>query len=184
MKTKLVKDLMLPISDYAVTSIDGTVKDAFVDLEKAQSKVQPGQQPLRAVLVADKSGKIVGKIGHLAFLKTIGLTREKVSDRDKLSRAGVDDALIDSMISHHRFWQSDFQMLCHQARHKLVMDVMVPVDDNIDENAPITEAIHKIIEKGTLSILVKSGKEVVGILRLSDLFTELENCIISDNDSA
>ncbi len=182
MKPKLVKDLMLPLSDYAVTSIDVTVRDALVDLEKAQSKMQPGLQPLRAVLVADKSGKIVGKIGHLAILKTIGLSRGKVSDMEKLSRAGVDDDLIDSMISHQRFWQNDFQMLCHQARNKRVRDIMVPVDDSVDENAPVTEAIHRIIEKNTLSLLVKSGNEVVGILRLSDLFTEVANCIISDDN--
>ena len=182
MKPKRVKELMLPLSDIAVTSIDSTVKDAMIDLEKAQSKVQPGQQPLRAVLVADKNGKIVGKIGHLAFLKTIEPTRGKVSDLDKLVRAGVADDLINSMIDHSRFWQDDFSLICHQAGIKSVVDIMVPVDDSIDENAPITEAIHKIIEKNTLSLLVKSGKEVVGIIRISDLFTEVANHIVMGDD--
>ena len=50
---------------------------------------------------------------------------------------------------------------------------MRPVTESIDENASLCEAIHKIVILQTLSILVKRGREVIGLLRLSDLFDEI-----------
>jgi hypothetical protein len=41
-------------------------------------------------------------------------------------------------------------------------------------------AIHKIIMWQCLSVLVKRGNEVVGILRTSDLINEIENCILKE----
>jgi hypothetical protein len=57
---------------------------------------------------------------------------------------------------------------------------MIPVTESIDENALLTEAIHRIVLWQTLSILVTRGGEVVGILRLSDLFDEI-SCHVCDS---
>jgi len=54
-----------------------------------------------------------------------------------------------------------------------VKNVMHSVVENIDEEASLAEAIHKMIMWQTLSILVRRKGDVVGILRLSDLYTEL-----------
>jgi len=58
---------------------------------------------------------------------------------------------------------------------------MSPVSEGIDENASITEAIHQIIVLQLLSLLVKSGSNIVGIVRLSDLFHEVERNIINEH---
>jgi len=46
-------------------------------------------------------------------------------------------------------------------------------DEYIDENATLGEAIHQMIAYPYLSLLVTSGDEVLGILRLSDVFTKI-----------
>jgi len=55
----------------------------------------------------------------------------------------------------------------------MAKDVMHPVEENIDENAPLSEALHKMVVYQTLSILVTRDKKVIGLLRLSDLFDEI-----------
>ena len=42
-------------------------------------------------------------------------------------------------------------------------------NEYIDENATLGEATHQLIVQPYLSLLVTSGDEVVGILRLSDV---------------
>ena len=43
----------------------------------------------------------------------------------------------------------------------------------IDENATLGEATHQLVAYPYHSLLVTSGEEVVGILRLSDVFTKI-----------
>ena len=50
----------------------------------------------------------------------------------------------------------------------------------IDENATLGEATHQLIVQPYLSLLVTSGDEVVGILRLSDVFTKICDIIKGD----
>jgi CBS domain-containing protein len=180
MKIKLVKELMLPLSDYAVVSMEASLKEALKALELAQKRLSPDRQPHRAVLVTDKAGKIVGKLGHLGFLKALEPKYNVLGDVERLSRSGLSLEFINSMMDNYRFWQDDFAVLCRRSRNIKIKDVMKPVEESIDENATLTEAIHRIVMWQTLSILVTSGKQVVGILRLSDLFEEVVNIIESD----
>jgi len=69
METKRVKDIMVPLGDYAVVNSDATVFDALTELNKSHKNHRPGRHPHRAVLIKDKYGYIVGKLGHLTFIK-------------------------------------------------------------------------------------------------------------------
>ncbi|MBW1837426.1 MAG: CBS domain-containing protein, partial [Deltaproteobacteria bacterium] len=46
-------------------------------------------------------------------------------------------------------------------------------DEYIDENATLGEAVHQMVVSPYHSLLVTSGDEVVGILRLSDVFAKI-----------
>lgn len=182
----LVKDLMLPLEEYAVVSEDATIEGALKELDKAQLKLPPGRQPHRAVLVRDASGRIIGKMGHLSFLRALEPKYSVVGDVEKLSRAGVSAEIMDMMKQNFQFWQDDFKLVCSRARTLKIRDVLkhaehgeneFNIDQTIDENKTITEAIHRLIMWQVLSILVTQGeagrKKVVGILRLSDLFDSI-----------
>jgi predicted transcriptional regulator len=49
----------------------------------------------------------------------------------------------------------------------------------IEENATLDEAVHRLIVCSYQSLLVNRGKKVVGILRLSDVFTKICDTIKS-----
>jgi predicted transcriptional regulator len=177
MKTKKVKELMLPLDDYAVVNEDATLLDAVRALREAQKRLPEGRQPSRAILVTDKTGKIIGKLGHLAFLKALEPRYNLVGDLPTLAHAGLSSDFINMMMDRMSLWEGDFMDICKRAKSVKVKDAMRSVTECIDEEAPLNEAIHNIIVWQTLSILVKRGNQIVGILRLSDLYDEMSKLI-------
>jgi CBS domain-containing protein len=173
MDSKIVKDLMVPLDDYAVVSPESTLLEAIVALDQAQKSLPVGRQPHRAVLVADDKKKVVGKIGQLAFLKALEPKYNMLGDLSRLSRAGLSPTFISSMMENFQFFQENLNDLCRRAAYVKAKDVMHPVTESIEENASLHEAIHKIIMNQTLSLLVTRGDKMVGLLRLSDLFDEV-----------
>ncbi|MFH2056955.1 MAG: CBS domain-containing protein [bacterium] len=165
-----VKDLMVPLDDYALLRGEATLLDAVKALEAAQTKLPAGRQPHRAVLVTDAAGKVVGKVGQLAFLKALEPKYDLNSDRSQLEAAGVGAAMFDSMREHARLFQIDLEQLCERARFVKLKEVMRPISESIDETATLAEAIHLLTAEQTLSLLVTRDRVVVGVLRLSDVF--------------
>lgn len=173
MDTKKVRDLMVPLEEYAVIDQDATLLDAILALDKALLKLKPGRQKHRAVLVLDEKGQVVGKIGHLAFLKALEPKYNVLGDVGALSRVGVSQAFIDSMMQNYQLFQDNLSDLCRRAATLKAREVMRPVSESIDENATLAEGIHKLVMCQSLSILVTRAENVVGLLRISDLFEEL-----------
>jgi len=181
MNTKKIKEIMIPIENYASIHQDSSIYDALLAIRKSQEKLSPDMQPIRAVLIVDDNNNIVGKMGHAAFLRALEPKYDKIIDFEKLTRAGVSAEFISSMTDNLRLWQDDFVSICRQAGKIKVKNVMSPVSEGIDENASITEAIHQIIVLKLLSLLVTSGSKIIGIVRLSDLFYEVERNIITEH---
>ena len=180
MNAKKVKDIMIAIENYASINQNATLSDAVVAIRNSQQNLPPGMPPIRAVLAVDDNNNIVGKMGHLAFLKALEPKYGNIVDLDKLTRAGVSPEFINSMSENLRLWQEDFFSICKRAGAIKVKDVMNPVSDSIDADASLTEAIHQIILLQCLSLMVKSGSAIVGIIRLSDLYLEVEKNIIEN----
>ena len=189
-QARYVKDLMLPLDHYAVVQENATLIEAYCALEEAQKKLPAGAPPSRAVLVTDRHGKIVGKVGHLAFLKALEPKYDKMGDLGTLSRVGLSSDFITNMMENMNLWKEDFADICRRANTAKVREVMHPVTESIDEEAHLSYAVHKIVMFQTLSLLVTRGNQIIGILRLSDLFNEVGEQLKSyierkfkDNDS-
>lgn len=180
--SKRVKDVMLPLSEYAVVSEDATLREALLALEEAQQELPPGHQPHRAVLVVDRNKNIVGKAGQLTFLKALEPKYSVLGDLGTLASAGVTSEFVASIMDNLEFWHDSITANCLRASSMKIKDFMTPVTECIDEDAPLTEAIHKIVMWQTLSILVTRQGEVIGILRLSDVFTEIANHVRESGD--
>lgn len=177
---KTVRDLMLPLSEYAVVDEDATILDALHELEAKQQKLPPDRQPHRAVLVRDRDGRIVGKLHHFAFLRALAPERKRRTDRSMLDRAGVDDDLLQRSIKALDFLTSDLVNVCVRARSVVVRDVYTSATVSIDEGASLSDAVNLFLTHQTLSLLVRRSGQTVGILRLSDLFDELARQIKQD----
>ncbi len=173
MDEKRVKDLMVPLDKYGLVSQDATLLEAVMVLQEAQKKRDRSHQPFRAVLIIDDNKNVVGKLGELAFLKALEPKRNVLGDVNKLSRAGVSEQVITTVLSHYQFFQDKLSNLCFRARDIKVKDVMHPMTESIDEDETLCEAISKIIMWDTLSALVTRKGKIIGLLRISDICQEV-----------
>ncbi|MDQ1267142.1 MAG: hypothetical protein QG635_2296 [Bacteroidota bacterium] len=179
MYTKLVRDLMIPVNMYPTIHQSASMLDAMMVLKKANENITPGQKPFRAVLVKNDDAKIVGKIGHIAFLKALEPKYKQIFDMEKLARVALSSGFIDSMLQQFSLWETGSLDLCAIVAGVKAQEIMNPIEQHIDENESIANAIHKIIMWQTLSILVTRGIEIVGIIRLSDLYDSIEDYVIN-----
>jgi CBS domain-containing protein len=179
MKTIKVKDLMVPLKDYATVHREATLREAVFALEKAQLTLDPSRHKHRAILVLDDSGKVVSKIVMKDILVALEPNYGKVEGMEVLQRSGYSPDLTRSMLEDNVLWSEPLQFVCERAIKLKVSDfIQAPSEgEYIDENATLGEATHQFVVYPYQSLLVTSGDEVVGILRLSDVFTKICNTI-------
>lgn len=172
-----VKDLVLPLSEYATVSIEATVQAALQALSKAQLGLTNDRHHHRAILVLDAGGKVVGKLSHWAILGSLEPRLLNRQDEDSLSRAGLSQEFIGAMVENLSLFHGSLKLLCEAAAKVRVRDAMAAIEENIDENARLTEAIHLMVFKRLQSVLVTRKGEAIGLLRLSDVFEQVADII-------
>ena len=182
MKTIPVKELMVPLEAYATVTREATLREAIIALEMAQVTLDPSRHKHRAILVLDDSGKVIGKITMKNILMALEPNYGKVEGTGVLERSGHSPDLIRSMLENNVLWTEPLQFFRERAAKLKVGDLIhAPSEDEyIDENATLGEAIHQMIVNPYLSLLVTSGDEVLGILRLSDVFAKICDVIKGD----
>ncbi len=175
MRTITVRELMVPLEEYATVSETATLREAILALEKAQMTLDPSRHKHRAILVLDESGKVVSKITMKHILIALEPNYGKVEGTGVLERSGFSPDLIRSMLENNALWTEPLQFFSERAAKLKVGDLIhAPSEDEyIDENATLGEAIHQMIVYPYLSLLVTAGDKVLGILRLSDVFTKV-----------
>lgn len=177
---KKAKDIMVPIEMYPTIRKDATMLEAIVKLNEAVKNAPPNIPPFRAVLVLDEDNKVVGKVGHFAFLKGLEPKYNNLFDVDKLSRINLSSAFIETLYEKFSLWTEISIDLCKKASETKVETIMQPIEESVDEEETLPMVMHKIIMWQCLSVLVKRSNEVVGILRTADLINEIENCILNE----
>jgi len=166
---------MVPLAEYATVSEEATLYDAVLALEKAQEAFDPKRHRHRAVLVFDKKNKIVGKLGQLDILRSLEPRYAEMGDLGPLSRAGFSPQFLRSMVEKFALWDESLRDICSKAARLKVKDIMyTPTEgEYVEESASLGEAIHQLVMGHHQSLLVNRGEEIVGILRLVDVFKDV-----------
>jgi CBS domain-containing protein len=172
---------MLPLSEYAVVGFNSTLAEAIDVLKKAQPSGTADRHPHRAVLVRGESGTIVGKVGHLAFLRALLPEKRTWSNGEMLERAGVSDDMMDSSAGVFGLLGDDIVDVCERARSIRVCECCSPDIAKINHDASLLDATRAFLEHNTLSLLVVDKNKTLGILRLTDLFDEYARQIASND---
>ena len=175
MRTIIVKELMVPLEAYATVPIDATLRDTVIALEKAQTTLAPSKHLHRAILVLDEYGKVVSKIIMKDILVALEPKYGKVEGMGVLEREGFSTDMIKDMLATHSLWAEPLPLVADRAAKLAVRDFIHPPEagEYIDENATLGEAINQLVVQPYHSLLVTREGEVVGILRLSDVFAKI-----------
>lgn len=173
MKTLTVKKLMVPLAEYATVSEDATLSQAMVALDKAQKEFNHNRYRHRAILVLNKDNQVVGKLSQHDVIKSLEPKYKKIKSLKSLDRFGISLELAKSMMEHYSLWDKFVDSLCLAAGEELVKEIMyTPTEgEYIEEDASMDAAIHRLVLGHHHSLLVTQGSDIVGILRLTDVFS-------------
>ena len=177
MKDMIVKDLMVPLEEYATVSEDATLYEAVMALEKAQEDIDLTKYKYkhRAVLIYDKDKKIVGKLSQFDALKALEPKYSSMGDVRSMSRAGFSPEFLKGMIEKHALWNEPPEDLCRKGMNRKVKDFMSTLTEGeyIGEDASMREAVHLLVMGQHHSLLVTRDGEILGILRLVDVLMSI-----------
>jgi DNA-binding response OmpR family regulator len=176
LKTSTLKELMVPIEEYATVFEDANVFEAVNALEEAQNAFHPNRYRHRAVLVIGSDKQVIGKLNQHNIIQALEPQYKKSKERSGriLGNLGFGQSFIES-VSNIDLVDNPLNNLYQKAFEHRVKEFMHPPTEEecIEESASLDEAIHRLIIGKHQSLLVKSGSRTVGILRLTDVFEVL-----------
>ena len=172
-----VKDLMVPLTEYASVPESASLYEAIVALEKAQTEFDHTKYRHRAVLVLDAGRRVIGKLSQLDVLRALESTVTPSSPvMDDIRLYGFSPGFIRRWRLEKRVLQNPLTRICGVVGQLKAKDFMqsptegefVSIDESIDA------AIHRLVSGSHLSLIVKgAGGQIAGILRLTDVFAAI-----------
>ena len=176
MKEKKVKEVMIPLSDYATISEDETLEQAIRELIEAQKDTKYTRKH-RAVLAYDKDNNITGKLSIRCIFKALEPKYRQFEHPENigsigLSRFGFNEGFLNSLVDNFNLWDETLEELVQKASKQTIKDIMYTPGNSefVDVDSTVAEAVHQFILGCHQSLLVVDDSQVVGIVRLVDLF--------------
>ena len=174
MKSYSVKDLMVPLSEYATVTEDATLYDAVLSLEEAQEKFEDKHTRYRhrAILMLDKEGNVLGKLSQLDVLKALEPKYQEKVEGKESHRLGISKSFMKSVFEDYKLFANPLDDICRKAGEQPVKNFMhAPTEgEYVSESSALEVAIHQLIMGQHQSLLVTRDEKIVGILRLTDVF--------------
>jgi CBS domain-containing protein len=177
-KTRNVKEMMVPLAEYATVTETATLLDAVKALRKTQAAFNNQRHRHRAILVIDENNHIVGKLSQHDVIEALEPKYKDMKDQTEegsIHRLGLSDGFFKKTLEQYHLWEKALDGLCRKAADFKVKTIMYTPDKGefIKESATMDEAIHRLIIGRHHSLLVtadRDSQEIVGVLRLSDVF--------------
>jgi FixJ family two-component response regulator len=174
MKSSTVKDLMVPLAEYAVVFEDASIIEAVNALKDAQNTFDQKRYRHRAILVLNKEKRVVGKLSQHDIIQALEPEYKESRKRKKgaLSHFGFGKKFIEAVSMQYSSWDKPLQNLYAKAFKQKVKTFMYKPTEGeyINISASMDETIHQLIVGKHHSLLVTDGTDIVGIIRLTDVF--------------
>ena len=167
-----VKELMVPLSEYATVPEGSTLFDAVLALEKVQEEFDRTKYKHRGILILDKNKRVIGKLGQLDVLRALEPKDEDTGDLNKLSQFGFSSDFIHKLRRQRRMKAAPLRDLCSKASKLRVEDFMQTISEGeyIEAEASLNMAVMQLVTGHHLSLLATRDKEIIGVLRMTDAF--------------
>jgi CBS-domain-containing membrane protein len=167
-----VKELMVPLSEYATVPEGSTLFDAVLALEKAQEEFDHTKYKHRGVLILDKDKRVIGKLGQLDVLRALKPKDDNPVENNELRQFGFSSNFIHKLRKQRRTSTAPLKDLCSKASKLRVEDFMQTPSEGefIEHEATLEMAVMQLVTGHHISLLVTRDKEIIGILRMTDAF--------------
>jgi hypothetical protein len=172
---------MIPLSEYATVSADATLNEAVMALKQSQADFDQAKYRHRAVLIIGADQQIIGKVDLHAILKALEPKYEEMFSDNGPAHMGFTRKYQKAMFESLKLWQDPLDKICEKAaRAKISAFMITPVENEIIEpGASLGEAVHQLVLGRYQSLLVKENNQIIGILRLTDVFEAVGDTILA-----
>jgi CBS domain-containing protein len=165
--TKKVKELMIPLEDYPHIPYWFTLRQAMAIVREAAVKFEGSFEP-RAVLVFDEKYQLMGMLTLRDIIKGL---EPRFMHETALVKADPNLTVLMGDL---------FGPGMREASQKPVSEVMSPIKITIAGSDPIAKAVFLMIKEDVGMMPVVQDSKVAGMIRLSDLFTEISILVLGE----
>jgi len=147
---------------------DATIRDAMEKLYGAKSSGS-GEPALQSLIVMDADGKLNGIVTMYDILEGIAPTYLKNAGGSQL--AGIT-------------WEGLFEDSIQQAKSRAVSEIMTPRDEFhiLAADDRVMKALELMVDEGATRLPVCEGDQVVGVVRIYELFQEVARELLNHED--
>jgi CheY-like chemotaxis protein len=171
LEERLVRDVMIPITDYTTITEEQSVGEAVRKLRESFSAAVCTSRLMetghRSILVFDRQGRVKGMLAIVDLLRAIMpayLSAPKPSMADAIQYSPM-------------FWRGAFNREIELVARRRVGEIMAPAPMTINDDANLMEAAYTMVTCKMRRMVVMRGGEVAGIVREQDLFFEIERVL-------
>jgi len=164
---KKVKNLMIPLEDYPHIPYWFTLRQAMAIVREAAIKFEGSFEP-RAVLVFDEKYQLLGILTLRDIIR--GLEPRFLKETDLIKADPSLTVLMGDLFGPKMKEQSQ----------KPVSEVMSPIKVTVNGDDPIVKALFLMIKENVGLMPVMMDSKVAGMIRLSDLFTEISKLVLGE----
>ena len=164
---KKVKDLMIPLEDYPHIPYWFTIRQAMAIVREAAIKFEGSFEP-RAVLVFDEKYQLMGMLTLRDIIKGL---EPRFMHETALVKADPNLTVLMGDL---------FGPGMREASQKPVSEVMSPIKVTIAGGDSIAKAVFLMIKENVGMMPVIQDSKVAGMIRLSDLFTEISKLVLGE----
>jgi CBS domain-containing protein len=171
-REKKVRDLMIPVAEYATVPAHATVAEAVAVLRSSLCGPTGEYHGHRSVLVLDEAGRPLGLLGFRDLLRAIEpryLAPEK-------SRLPVDwNGRVPEV-----FWEGMFTERVLAEAQKKVREIL-PAREllTVEADDPLVRAAHLMLCHNVDTIPVLEEGRVVGVIRIHEVFLAIADTVVT-----
>ncbi len=177
MKNILVREVMIPVSDYVTIKEENTLFEIFQILEK--HKEETANHAHRDAIVINNDGNFIGKVTMIDVFRALEPNYKRLIKNytaSTLTKEYVIEAVKD-----FNLWLEPMSDLCKRGRGIKVSEIMyVPgKHEFIQEDESLEKALHEYVMDIHQPLIVKKKDKVTGILRFGDLYEVIRKRLLS-----
>lgn len=169
--TKIVRDILVPVTEYPCIDRNARLRDAFELLFEGYA----GGRRFRHVLVLDDKNQLVGILGMRDMLRGL------FPDYLRTAEAGRHhhETLVPDFPALTLIWAQTCEEQCLAAATKPVRDFMAPVRARLMPADPLTKAAYLLVLHEASMLPVVEDARLVGVVRIVDVFYEAAKVVLN-----
>lgn len=169
----VVRDLMVELDKFPHVSGNASLRDVFAKLHAASGS----SELFRNILVLDDKGRLLGTLGLKNVMHAL------LPDYLRQGAAHYEGSSSD-VSALAVLWQEDCEEQCREASKILAKNHVSPIAATIGADDPITKAAFLFATTPVNVLPVVEGKQVIGVIRLVDVFDEVVIEVLSERCAA